>query len=351
MTKQIILLIAIVLIIAGVWLLYTNTFKSGTVGGTCIQDLANRTVCIPGEVKRIVSLWPEATRIVIALGAGDKLVGVTDWERRDPVMPKVWPRLKELPTVGTHRNPNIEEIRKLKPDVILADARLGAALDRIQELTGVPVVGVRINIGAEMGFSYKAFAIVGRILGGEYEKRGIELMQYLESKLSEIRERVSKIPPEKRLRVYIAFARNPLITFGLADPAKSAGLINVGFNPGRVWYPVNIEQIVMWDPDIIVVHALSEILGNYTVESILRDPTWRLVRAVREGRVYNAFLGYVGWYPGMTVINTLQLAKIAYPDLFKDIDVISFGNEVLEKLYGVKNLFSEIASEFKLYIP
>ena len=339
---------------AAAWAGYMGTAPLGGVtpaNRICLKDLANRTVCISGEAKRVVSLWPEATRIVIALRAGDRLVGVSIYDKRDPIMLKVWPRLGKLPAVGTTDAPNIEEIRRLKPDVILADARRGDALDKLQELAGVPVVGVRINVGVEGRFSYKAFEIVGKILGGRHEKRGEELAKYLEDKLDAIRKRVSQIPLGKRLRVYIAFARSPLITLGLADPAESAGLINVALSPGRVWYPVNLEQVARWNPDIIAVHVLSKRLGNYTVETLLRDPAWRSVKAVREGRVYNVILGYVGWYPAMTVVNTLQLAKIAYPQLFKDIDVVKVGNEVFKKLYGVDNLFTEIAREFGLYTP
>ena len=322
--------------------------------GTCIVDMANRTVCVGGKVERIASLFSEATRMVIALGAGEKLVGITTFDLRDPIMARIYPELGQIPAIGTTTEPSYEEILKLKPDVILADARQASILDEIQSRTGVPVIGVRINVnenGASGVFTYRGFEIVGRVLGGEYEERGRQLASYLESKLNLVRNRTSTIPLENRLKVYIAFARTPLITNGHADPAASAGLVNVAYLPGRVWYPVSLEQVISWDPDIIVVHAFSRKLGNYTVQSLLEDPNWQKVRAVREGRVYNVIVGLYGWYPGMSVVNVMQLAKIAYPELFRDLDIEKEGNEIYKTLYGVDGFFTEISRELGLYVP
>lgn len=351
MRRALLVLVVAVLLAVAASLLYTlGVFGAGpgTSKGICVTDLANRTVCLKHYAKRIVSLWPEATRIVIALRAGEKLVGVSVYDKRDPVMTLIYPKLRKLPAVGTTDAPNVEEIKRLRSDVVFADARRGAAaLDELQQLLGVPVVGVRLIVGPYGRFTYKGFAIVGKLLG----VRGAELEKYLEEKLEFIRSRTRDIPPDERLRVYVAFARTPFTTYALADPLESAGLVNVALSPGRVWYPTNLEQIARWDPDIIVVHVLASRLGNYTVETILSDPTWRILRAVREGRVYSIVLGYAGWYPAMTVINTLQLAKTAYPNLFKDVDVVAFGNEVYRKLYGVNDFFSKLVKELGMHVP
>ena len=358
-TKLIIVFISL-LIIAATAFVAMNVWHKGSTPPPmnvykhvrCVIDLANRTVCVQGNIKRIVSLWPEATRIVIALGAGSKLVGVSIYEHHDPLMLEIYPRLRKIPAVGTTYQPNVEEIMRLRPDLILADAHAGkAVLDRLQRITGIPVVGIRLSIGKLGTFNYKAFEIIGKLLGGKYATRGIKLERYLQGLLNSIRAKTAKIPRSKRLKVYIAFARSPLITFAMADPAESAGLINVALNPGRIWYPVSLEQIARWNPDIIAVHALAPRIGHYTVETILHSPEWRIVKAVREGRVYNVILGYVGWYPGMMIINTLQLAKIAYPCLFKNVNITKIGNEIYEKLYGVRDFFTKLVKEFNLYIP
>ncbi len=315
-----------------------------------IIDQAGRKIRVPADVRRVVSLWPEATRVTIALGAGDKLLGVSIWDTKDPIMLRIYPKLKELPAVGTVTQPNVEEIVRLKPDVILFDALRAAMADDLQQKTGIPVVCVRLNPPALKGeFSFEIFEILGKVLGKE--ERGKFLREYLESKLDMIRNVTSKIPEEERLKVYVTFARDPLTTYGLADPLRSAGLVNVAYNPRMVWYKVSMEQVIAWNPDIVIVHFLRKRMGNYTVEDILGDPRWQQVKAVKEGRVYVVIVGYVGWYPAMLVINTMQLAKIAYPEKFTWLDVVREANEIYETLYGVSEFFERFAEEWGLYVP
>jgi len=347
----------ILLVLASICIAYLALsyfmLKQAETSKICIVDIANRTVCVGTRVERVVSLFPEATRMIIAIGASEKLVGVSTDDTRDPLMTRIYPKLKQLPALGRATEPNYEEIAKLKPDVIFADAQQVSALEEIQSKTGIPVVGIRVSVnrGNVSGvFTYDGFEIIGKVLGKEYEERGRYLVHYLESKLDMVRSRVAVIPPEKRLKVYITFAQSPLTTNGHADPALSAGLINVAYS-GRIWYPVGLEQVIKWDPDIIALHAYSGRMGNYTIETLLKDPNWRLVRAVREGKVYNIIVGLYGWYPDMSVINVMQLAKIAYPEFFKDLDIEKEGNEIYNTLYGIDNFFTKIAKELNLYIP
>lgn len=312
-----------------------------------IVDQAGRRVKIPVRVERVVSLWPEATRVVIALGVGDKLVGVSLWDTKDPIMTKLYPRLKDIPAVGTTIQPNVEEIMKLKPDVILADALRANVADDLQEKTGIPVFCVRINPPALRGkFSLELFELIGKVLGRE--ERGKYLRSFLEGKLEDIKSVISRIPSEKRLKAYVAFAFDPLITYGLKDPLESAGLINVAYNPKMVWYRVSMEQVIAWNPDIVILHFLHRRLGNYTVSDIMKDPSWQQVKAIKEGRVYVVIVGYAGWYPEMIVINTMQLAKIAYPDKFPNLDIIKEGDEIFYTLYGVRGFFRMLVEKWGL---
>lgn len=174
----------------------------------------------------------------------------------------------------------------------------------------------------------------------------------MESELSKVTDVTSDIPEDERKTGYIAFARDPLITLGHVDPLESAGVINVatkGFQ--TVWYPVNIEQLIMWNPDIIIIHCLHKIIGNYTIEDILNDPQWQNLDAVKEGRVYNVIVGYYGWYPATAIINVMQIAKIAYPELFSDLDVEKEGNEIYKVMYGVDNFFTDLVDIYNLYVP
>ncbi|ODS35639.1 MAG: hypothetical protein A7316_00700 [Candidatus Altiarchaeales archaeon WOR_SM1_86-2] len=320
-----------------------------------IMDHAGRTVYVPVKADRIVSLWPEATRVVMALNAS-KLVGVSNYDKRDPIMTEVYPNLKNLPAVGDMQAANAEEIVALKPDVIFGDAVRPEQADEVQELTGIPVVCVRINNQSTSKFSYALFPLIGKVIGEE--ERGKYLKKFLEDEMSKVRNKVSKIPVEHRVRGYVTFAQDPLKTDRHLDPMDSAGVINVANNMesksgGSMgpWITVNIEQLAVLDPDIIFMHFLHKGMGNYTKEQILDDPQWQHLKAVKEGKVYNVIVGLSGWYPSMTVINTMQIAKISYPDEFTDLNVTAEGDKIYKELYGIEGYFSEFSRKWDLDVP
>lgn len=344
----IILFIIIVIVSAGLFYYYNVLLQSGEIE---VLDQAGRTIHVPRNVDKIISLWPEATRVIIALGCGDKLVGVDSNEKRDPVMTQIYPQLKQLPDVGSLRTGvNIEQVISLKPSVIFADAMMPETADSIQEQTRIPVVCVRISLPPDGHFSFELITIIGKIL--QKSDRADYIRSFLENKLSKVTDVTSEIPKNERITGYVAFARDPLTTLGHVDPLVSAGVINVaakGFK--SIWYAVNIEQLITWNPEIIIVHCLHERIGNYTIEMLRNDPQWQQIRAVQMGKVYNVIIGYYGCYPAFSVINVMQIAKIAYPERFKSLDIEAEGNNIYKALYDIDDFFSGIAQEFNLFIP
>ena len=67
----------------------------------------------PEKTQRIVSLAPSLTELVFAMGAGNRIVGVTRFDNYPPEVSK-------LPKVGGFIDPNIEAVVELKPDLVLA---------------------------------------------------------------------------------------------------------------------------------------------------------------------------------------------------------------------------------------
>jgi ABC-type Fe3+-hydroxamate transport system substrate-binding protein len=76
------------------------------------SDDLNRPVALPREIRRVVTLAPNLTEMIFALGAGDRIVGADDYSNFPA-------RAKALPKVGGMQ-PNIEKIVTLKPDVVFA---------------------------------------------------------------------------------------------------------------------------------------------------------------------------------------------------------------------------------------
>ncbi len=77
-------------------------------------DALGRTISLPGPPERIVSLVPSLTETLFALGLEERIVGVTRFCERPP-------EARQKPIVGGTKNPNLERIFSLKPDLVIAN--------------------------------------------------------------------------------------------------------------------------------------------------------------------------------------------------------------------------------------
>jgi len=319
------------------------------IGKIKIIDQAGRIVYVPEKVDRIVSLWPEATRVLVALAVGDKIAGVaTRGDSADPIFAKIFPRLKSLPSLGgMGKGANIEELISLKPDIIFQDARRPDTANDIQNKTGIPVVCVRITPPKLEGYSsFDLITLIGRSV--HKEKRAIYLKKLLDDEVVKITKITSQIPANDRVKGLV-IGPNKMLS-GQGEPMESGGVINVALRKYDIWYHANLEQIIAWEPEIIFCHIFHKTTG-VSPEYIYSHPQWQKVQAVKGRRIYNVIIGHCGSYPAARAINTMQIAKTAYPEKFRDLDIEREGNKIYEVLYGVDNFFSNLAEEYNIYIP
>jgi cobalamin transport system substrate-binding protein len=262
--------------------------------------------------RRIISLVPNVTEIVYAVGAGDRVVAVSSYDSYPP-------EVKRLPNVGALLDPNVERILSLKPDLVIV---YGSQSDLTQQLTkaGIQVYAYRHagldgitatirDVGTRLGETNTAQALAARI------ERGI----------AEIRSRVSARP---RPRALLVFGRERLALRGmyvsggvgfLNDMLDVAGGENVFADVKTESVQASTEQVIARHPDVIVeVRAANS--GFPTGERDAEVRTWGAlgsVPAVRDHRVLFLFDDRLV-IPGPRVVEgTLELARALHPDLFK----------------------------------
>jgi len=314
--------------------------------GIKIVDQAGREVEI-GKVERIVSLWPEATRVLFALGIGDRIVGLDSYSKTCPILIRAFPEIRNVTDVGSplRGTLSIEKLAQLKPDIIFMRTDDPELADKLQESLGVPVVCVRMHPPPERKVSFDMITIIGKCVGKE--KRAEEIKNYLERKLSEITSVTSKIPDSERPKVYQAFAFDLLKTIGYFDVIELAGGKNVAESGSKEqpWYTVSLEDLLRWNPDIIILHGF----GRFMPEDVLNDPNWQQIKAVKEGKVYRLTLGWAGWDPAGFVINVMQNAKAFHPDRFT-FDIEEESNDIFKFVYGVDSLYTKLKDDYKLSV-
>jgi len=308
-----------------------------------IIDQMEREVEVPPRVERIVSLWPEATRVLLALGVEDKVVGLDSYSKTCPILTRVFPRIKDITDVGSTIGGTIsvEKIAQLKPDIIFTWAYDPELADKLQKSLGVPVVCVRMHPPKKM-ISFDMLTIIGKCVGKE--SRAEEIKNYLEQKLFKITSVTSKIPDSKRPKVYPVDPRDLLKVLARSEYVNLAGGENLA-DVGRkgMGYTVSLEDLLHWNPDVITLSGFAKLKP----EDILKNSRWQKIKAVREGKVYKLMLGWVGYGPVMSVINVMSAAKAFYPDRF-DFDLEKEANEIFKLVYGVDNLYTELKNTYGL---
>jgi iron complex transport system substrate-binding protein len=331
-------------LVAAAWLAGGPAVWSGqTRGPVEIVDSLGRKVTVPGTVDRVISLEPEVTRIIVALGAGEKLVGIDFFLRHhDHLFPLVFPQGDRLPVVSNQgQDLHTEEALRLRPDIIFASPSEFRAADAIERKMRVPVAALA-SMGRFDGLLAE-IETLGRILGRE--RRAAALVSYFKTRLEEA-GRTSGSGP--RPSVYLSFWGSLVRTPVSYEPVEAAGGRNVasGALPdhlGTAALTISLEKLLVWDPDVILVH------GNYpraerqvTVEEVLRDPRLASLRAVRTGRVHYTFGFWYWWDPALVLVETLYLARLFYPAGAPAGDLVRTGDEIFRDIYGTEGLFSTL---------
>jgi iron complex transport system substrate-binding protein len=206
----------------------------------------------------------------------------------------------------------------LKPDLILdvgaTTPTFVSLASRVQEQTGIPY--------ALLDGRFDAIVPTCRTLGAlTYQGAAAEgLAQYAEDTMSTIKRRIAAVPAEQRPNVY--YARGPRgLETGLGgsinvEIIEFMGLRNVASErPGGLAI-VSIEQVLLWNPDVIIT------IDQDFAAGVRHDPLWNGVKAVRDRRVHLSPKLPFGWVDFPPSVNRLiglwWLAKIIYPELFPE---------------------------------
>ncbi len=316
-----------------------------------ITDNLGRRVALPGRVGRIISLEPEVTRLIVALGGGDRLVGLDFFLRHfDHLFPIVYPAGRDLPVVSNQgQDPNFELTLRLRPDVLFSSPSEYQATENIQRKVWIPVAALA-SMGRFEGL-LSEMETLGRVLGREARAR--ELADYFRGRLAAARAAMAAVPAAGRPRIYLSFYGSLLRTPVSYEPVEAAGGTNCAADLlpsylGSAATTVSIEQIIRWDPEVILVQ------GNYlpaeravTVESVLTDARLASVRAVRDRRVYYTFGFWYWWDPALVLVESLYLARRLHPGAFPGFDLEREGNAVFKEFYGIEGAFTALAEVLK----
>lgn len=301
-----------------------DTSEPGTV---TITDQAGRQLTIPASIKTVYCSSPMGTNLMYTL-APEMLVGwnITPTSLEKEYIPEqYWPAVGLGGWFGKNTTGNVEEIIKRDPDVVLSIGYLDEAAisdaDRIQGLLNLPV----IMIDGYLVNSAETYRYIGQLLG--VEERAEELAAYCDEVLKEAQTNSAKLSDAERARVYYAEGTKGLNT----DPAGSehtevlelvggANVADVDLESEYGMAPVSLEQVLVWDPEVILV-ASDPKDESVAYGEITTGSQWATMTAVKNGEVYQIPRGPFDWFDRppcvARILGIRWLGNLLYPDLYQ----------------------------------
>jgi iron complex transport system substrate-binding protein len=254
----------------------------------------------PAPPRRVIALAPSAAEILFALGAGPRVVGIPDFA--DDL-----PEAAGKTRVGGFA-PDLERVVALAPDLVVVskDGTDRAAYEKLESL-GLTVV---VTSGTTLDGVLEDVARVGHALGEDERARALVLVL---TKRIAAAEALGRSRPRRRA-VALIWPDPPVVagdgTF-VGDVLSRAGFSNVVPKSAGDWPRVSFETLASWNPDLLVRPDTRENAGAFA--RAFADARWRLVPAVREGRVV-VLPGSLLERPGPRLVEALErLAAVRVP--------------------------------------
>jgi iron complex transport system substrate-binding protein len=243
---------------------------------------------------RIVSLAPNMTEIVCAIGAGDLLVGRTSACNYPPQV------VSKVPVVADFGAPVFESLIKARPTLVLEVDLQNEIISRRLDELGFKRLRVPCRTLSDIPVAIKS---VGIMLHRESDAN--TLADSLNASIEELRRGT---PRTNRPKVFVEIWNNPLMTAGsksfISELITIAGGENLGDRIARQYFEVASEWVISHNPDVII--CLTKTGWRSARNLVMKRPGWQQIQAVRSGRVYDNLNNDVVSRPGPRVVEAIN---------------------------------------------
>ncbi len=257
---------------------------------SAIDDLA-RTVSLPKSPNRIVSLAPSITETLFSLGLDSAIVGVTDYCDFPAAA-------KTKQSIGGMTSPDFEAIVALRPDLIV----MSTAGNTRKDFETLVSLGLNVFVSNPSTIEdiFRSIITLGRLCGRE--DQGSLIVEQLRARQESVVRKANATPHRTAL---LLFSLRPVVSAGkgtfVDELLRLGNLTNVTHNASTAYPLVSREEVLSLQPDWIIVtdelvQSIDEIGTAY--------PEWRMLKAVREGRIASVNANLIS-RPGPRIIEGL----------------------------------------------
>ncbi|OIP51489.1 MAG: peptide ABC transporter substrate-binding protein [Deltaproteobacteria bacterium CG_4_10_14_3_um_filter_60_8] len=289
-------------------------WTSASSQATAIIDTTGRTIEVTKPFTRIISLYGAHTENLFSLGLDTEIIGVSNSEDYPP---------KALKKETFDYRGDAEKFLAARPDLVLVRPmieRSNANLVEKLQQAGITVVSLQpANIDETFAYWHTLGVLTGR------EQAADSMVQHFKEEYAKIEKIVTGIPATARQRVYFESIHAKMKTFTPESMAMfaltSAGGVNIATDAEQV-RSTNIaaygkEPIMAKAAEIDVFLAQKGAMNIIDIDTIVREPGFAAIKAVRENKVYLIDERLVS-RPTMRLLDGMhQIGELLYPNYFK----------------------------------
>ena len=254
-------------------------------------DDLGRTIKIPQNIERAVSLAPNLTENIFAVGAGNKLVGVTSYCDYPA-------EARQIAKIGDTINPNMETIIALKPQIVFVST--ASQIETFTKTLERQNINVFVTNPNDFAGVLRNLKQLGEILGTSANAE--KLINDLQNRVKAVAEKVKDQPKTK---VFVQISKEPLFTIGkdsfITELVERAGGESATKNVATAYPKLSKETALALNPGAII---LSESSDNLEPNDVFANSG-----AVKNKRVFRVNAAWLA-RPGPRIVDALeQIAK------------------------------------------
>ncbi|WP_256762383.1 ABC transporter substrate-binding protein [Cohnella sp. WQ 127256] len=273
-----------------------------------VKDATGTEFTFDKAPEKIVSTSVSETEILYALGLGDKVVGVSDYDNYPP-------EVLDKPKVGGVSKPNAEAIIALEPDLVITGISIKEdAAENLRSLGMKLVKTEPKNIEDVLG----NILLFGQISDKQVEAEA--LVAQMREDVRKVSEAAATLKPEEKKKVYIEFSPGWTVGKGefMDELITLAGGINIASDL-EGWNPINEEKIIADNPDVIIYPLnITDDKSGKKIEDLIQGRSgWDKIKAIEDKQLVGTDKDLLS-RPGPRITEALKLLSEAiYPGLVK----------------------------------
>ena len=303
-------------------------FLFANVNAKTVTDLTGKKVTIKDNPSRIAIVpIPWASLAYLVDGDSSKIIGMNPSSKEAydiSILKDLAPNMKKVNTafVDSDFNINYEELALLKPDIVVVWDFQNDAIEKLAKLK-IPAVAIKYGTLENVQEGIK---LLGDILNKQ--EKAQKLINYHKDTNKYFASKTKKLANTKRTK--ILYLKDSQLTVASGKSVNNimidmAGGENVAkdITTGGSWSKVTMEQIIKWNPDIIILSNFDKILPEDIYNNKFEGQDWSKISAVKNKKVFKAPIGIYRWDApsAETPLMIKWIAKVAAPEIFNDYDI------------------------------